>query len=232
MCTSFIYRDLETYIGMNFDNNGMKFSIKEDLNGWFVIFVDGGRGKYPSFGVNKYGQFVNNLVVNSNGKGLYRRPSTKVTHTTKLISDIINGTLLSENIKDYLDRVEVVNSPDWSCHNMIIDQNDNVLIVEPGRGNLLSMRNESKYFVMANNSIIDIKNGIGDDNCERYRNANAMLCEIQKMDIYKAFNILEKISQIEGEWKTSFSMVFSKQNRTIHYCFDGNYKNLQKYVFE
>lgn len=78
MCTSFIYRGQDTIIGMNFDNNGMKFNIDTKNPEWFTVLVDGGRGKCPSFGVNSSGEFFNSLVVNSNGKGLYRRASKKV----------------------------------------------------------------------------------------------------------------------------------------------------------
>ena len=51
MCTSFIYRGQDTIIGMNFDNNGMKYTIDTKNPNRFTVFVDGGRGKCPSFGV-------------------------------------------------------------------------------------------------------------------------------------------------------------------------------------
>lgn len=83
---------------MNFDNNGMDYSINTSDPGFFLVLVNGGRGKFPSFGVNKNGEFFNNLVVDSNGKGLYRRPNKNVTHTTKFITDILKGNILTENL--------------------------------------------------------------------------------------------------------------------------------------
>jgi hypothetical protein len=104
---------------MNFDNNGMKFGIDRKDPKQFTVLVDGGRGKYPSFGVNSAGVFINNLLVDSNGRGLYKRASNKVTHTSKLAKDVLDGTIAQEDLSSYLERIEVVNGPDFSVHNMI-----------------------------------------------------------------------------------------------------------------
>lgn len=65
MCISFISRKGDMIIGMNFDNNGMKYSIRTETPGVFAVYVDGGRGKCASFGVRSGGTFVNNLVVDT-----------------------------------------------------------------------------------------------------------------------------------------------------------------------
>lgn len=44
MCTSFIKKTEDNYlIGMNFDNNGMKYSINTRKKDWFIIYVDTGK---------------------------------------------------------------------------------------------------------------------------------------------------------------------------------------------
>ena len=231
MCTSFIYRGLDTIIGMNFDNNGMKYSIDTKNPNWFTIQVDGGHGKYPSFGVDSSGRFFNNLVVNSNGKGLYRRPSKKVTHTTKLIKDILNGVICVENLEEYLSTIEVVNTPDWSCHNMICDSNSNVWVIEPGRGNIRNQANSSSYFVMTNFSLWDSLYKNIECNCDRFKIVSHTLEKAEKVDIEKAFSILEATSQRNGQWTTSFSMVYSKNLNTVYYCLDGNFNEGFEYKF-
>lgn len=231
MCTSFISRKNDAIIAMNFDNNGMKFSMNTSHAGWFVVDVDGGRGKYPSFGVDRDGRFFNNLLVNSNGKGLYRRPSTRVTHTSKLVSDILNGILAPEQLKDYLDRVEVVNTPDWSCHNMICDSAANVWIIEPGRGNIYSSANESPFYVMTNSSLVDLQNGQSEYTCNRHTLVSERLAGIGEMNVQKAFEILEAASQTEGEWTTAFSMVFSKAERTVYFCHQHDFTQVNEYHF-
>lgn len=232
MCTSFIFRGLNTIIGMNFDNNGMSYSIATKIIDWFVVNVDGGRGKYPSFGVNKDGIFFNNLVVDSNGKGLYKRPSTKVTHTSKLVTDILKATIDVDQLSDYLSSIEVVNTPDWSCHNMIIDAQANVHIIEPGRGNIFSKRNESEFYIMSNESIIDMHQRNNVSNCNRYNAIKNELTGINNLDSRKAFSVLEKAFQTEGEWKTDLSIVFSKGERKVYYCENRNLDEIAEYSFE
>lgn len=59
MCTSFIKVTKDNcYIAMNFDNNGMSYSISTRKKGWFIINVDTGIHKSPSFGVHESGVFL------------------------------------------------------------------------------------------------------------------------------------------------------------------------------
>lgn len=231
MCTSFIYRGQDTIIGMNFDNNGMKYSIDTENPKWFTVLVDGGRGKCPSFGVDSCGRFFNNLVVNSNGKGLYRRPSKKVTHTSKFITDILNQVIDVENLGEYLSNIEVVNTPDRSCHNMICDSNSNVWVIEPGRGNINNPVNSSPYFVMSNFSLWDYLNENTECDCIRYKTVSSKLKNAGQLNIETAFNILDSASQQSGEWVTAFSMVYSKNSRTVYYCFNGNFSERFEFKF-
>ncbi len=231
MCTSFIHRGQDTIIGMNFDNNGMKYTIDTKKTNWFTVLVDGGRGKYPSFGVDYCGRFFNNLLVNSNGKGLYRRPSKKVTHTTKLITDILNEFIHPENLGEYLTNIEVVNTPDWSSHNMICDSNSNVWVVEPGRGNINNLSNSSPFFVMTNFSLWDYLYENIECDCNRFKAVSSALTKANQVDIETAFSILDSVSQRNGEWVTAFSMVYSKNLRKVYYCFNGNFSERLEYKF-
>jgi hypothetical protein len=231
MCISFIYRGQDTIIGMNFDNNGMNYSIDTKNPKWLTVLVDGGRGKYPSFGVDSCGRFFNNLVVNSNGKGLYRRPSKKVTHTSKLITDILNEVIHPENLDEYLSNIEVVNTPDWSCHNMICDSNANVWVVEPGRRNIHNPANSSPFFVMSNFSLWDYLHENIECDCIRYKTVSSELQNTKQLNVETAFNILDSASQRNGEWVTTFSMVYSKNSRTVYYCLNGNFSERFEFKF-
>ncbi len=231
MCTSFIHRGKDTIIAMNFDNNGMKYSINTKNPRWFVALVDGGRGKYPSFGVNSEGVFFNNLVVDSNGKGQYKRPSSKVTHTTKLITDILNDVISVDELGEYLEKTEVVNTPDWSCHSMICDSNSNTWIIEPGRGNINEDAGKSRYSIMTNFSLWDSINLNIKPSCNRYNTALHKLESSSELDIASAFKILESVSQKSGEWITELSMVYSKNNKTVYYCYNDKYDDIEEYRF-
>lgn len=234
MCTSFIHRRKDILIAMNFDNNGMKFEIDTKDPKQFTVLVDGGRGKVPSFGVNSDGTFINHLMVDSNGKGLYKRPSKKVTSTVKLVKDVLSGIISQEDLNSYLQKIEVVNVPDYSVHNMICDKGGNVWIVEPGRGIIYSPTKDTPYFIMSNFSLCDynatgLMNGSG---INRYEIAEEALCKADDLDVNGAFKVLESAMQKDGEWITAFSMVYSQKEQAVYYCFNGDFENIFQYTFD
>lgn len=232
MCTSSLYRKKDTIIAMNFDNNGMKYSVSIKDPKQFLVLVDGGHGTPPAFGVNSKGIFVNNIVVNANGKGLYKPPSKKVTNTSKLVAQVLNGTIATAELDEYLHRMEVVHIPVWSTHNMICDEEGNVWVVEPGRGIISSRAEESQYFVMTNFSLWDYKNESVKCDCGRYRTVSNALLKEEDLDVAKAFRILESAKQSEGEWITAFSMVYSKNKNAVYYCYNGDFSKWQEHHFE
>jgi hypothetical protein len=149
----------------------------------------------------------------------------------KLVSDILSGAVLPENLNKYLAEVEVVNTPGWSWHNMICDSAANVWIVEPGRGNVASPAEESPFFVMTNFSIWDMLYEGAKDDCQRYQTVSNTLLKSNEIDVEKAFLILDSVKQTEGDWITAFSMVYSKKNRAVYYCFNGNFDDRLEYKF-
>jgi len=233
MCTSFISRQNDVLIAMNFDNNGLPFSIDIKDPKQFVVLVDGGRGSQPSFGVNSDGTFINNLMVASNGRGLYKRASKKVTHTSKLTKDILAGAIPADEIGEYLKNIELVNTPDLSVHNMIVDKDGNAWIVEPGRGIIYSPANETPYFLMSNFSLCDyeVSGNLEGDGADRYKTAKKLLDKADNLDVEAAFQVLQAVKQSDGEWTTAFSMVYSQKENAVYYCLDGDFENISKHVF-
>ena len=234
MCISFIQRKDDIIIAMNFDNNVMNYSINTKDPKQFVVLVDGGRGKYPSFGVNSEGMFINHLMVDSNGKGLYKRPSKKVTSTIKLVKEVLDGTIISEDLCTYLEKMEIVNVPDFSIHNMICDKDGNVWVTEPGRGILHSSAKDTPYFIMSNFSLCDYKETelLTGSGVDRYEMADKMLSKADNLDIEGTFKILQSVMQKDGEWKTTVSIVYSKKEQAVYYCIDGDFGEIHKYLFE
>jgi hypothetical protein len=232
MCTSFVHRGSDLIIAMNFDNNGMKYALKMQ-NNRFIVYVDGGRGYYPSFGLNGSRIFANNLLVDSNGKGLYKRPAKDRTHTSKLITDLFDGVIPAGEIDEYLCRTEVVNTPDFSTHVMICDNNGNGYVVEPGRGIIRNPANESSSFILSNFSLYDYhETGIlAGSGSERYQIAENLLQNSAELSVEHAFEILDAVKQTQGEWRTAFSFVYSRNQAAVTYCVDGNFTNLQSYYF-
>lgn len=232
MCTSFIKKtENNSYIAMNFDNNGMKYNIYTTKKDWFIIYVVIGKIKYPSFGVHKLGIFFNNLMVDFYEEGSYRRGKGFI-HSTKFLTEIINEKICVDTLKQYLQNTEVVNVPDFSTHNMICDTQNNVWIIEPGRGNVCFSLKPNEFQVMTNFSIINNMQNENKKKCERFITANKLLSESVSMNVKKAFEILHTVKQSEGEWITDFSMVYDKLHKTVYYCENQNFKDIKEYVFQ
>lgn len=230
MCTCFILKTADNfYIGMNFDNNGMKFSINTKNKDWFIVYVDTEKGKFPSFGVHKSGVFFNNLLVDSNGKGNYRR-SSQVTHLGKFVQYIITGKVDVEALDDFLAQTEIVNVPGSSTHNMITTPQGNVWIIEPGRGNLFKELRPDEFQVLTNVALFDTKDPENID-CQRYIKVNELLENATSFDVAEALRVLEEVKQDNRDWSTDFSMVFDRKARAIYYAENQDFLNISKYVF-
>mgnify|MGYP004444409869 CR=1 FL=1 len=230
MCTSFIKKTEGNYLlGMNFDNNGMEYSISTKKKDWFIIYISTGKIKVPSFGVHKSGIFFNNLCVEENEKGKYRR-SSNVTHTSKFLLGIIDGKIDVEDLDNYLSKTEIVNVPDWSTHNMISTKDGNVWIIEPGRGNIYKELKDSEFQVMTNFSILDLQNE-DDISCERYKKVKEILKGNDNFTTKKAFELLKEVKQNGEEWTTDFSFVFDKSKNTVYYVEKQNLDSIKEYLF-
>jgi hypothetical protein len=66
---------------------------------------------------------------------------------------------------------------------------------------------------------------------DRYKIADDLLSKASHLDVIRAFEILEATKQSKGEWLTAFSMVYSQKENTVYYCYNGEYKNIQKFAF-
>ena len=233
MCTSFVTRSADMLVARNFENNGKPWELQTKSPGQFMVLVSTGRGKYPSFGINRDGTFINNLCVDSNGKGQYKRAGKTVTHTSKLTSDILTGVIGPDEIGYYLSGMEVVNTPDASVHNMIADRSGNIWIVEPGRGILHSNAKETPYELMTNFSLCDMERQGGPygDGANRYQRVKAMLDSNPKPYVTEAFEMLKSVMQSGEDWTTEFSMVYSPAAHTVYYCMFGQFRNILSYSF-
>ena len=233
MCTCFVNRQDDLLIAMNFDNNGLKFELSTKENNSFIVGIYTEYGKTLSFGINSQRTFVNDMFVDSNGKGLYKRISKTRTLTTYLVKDLLEEKIDVKNLDNYLDTMEIVNAPNLCTHNFIVDKNGNVWVIEPGRGIIKNKAEESSYYIMTNFSLMDhsSEKNYSDYGFDRYTNIKNYLDKKNNLSIKDAFDILEKVKQT-GEWKTNFSMVYSKNENKVYYCYNADYKNILEYKFK
>jgi hypothetical protein len=236
MCTSFVYRKENMLIGMNFDNDGKDFRISTAKGNGFLVSVKVNNWYFPSIGVNQNGVFVNDSIVDSNGEGKYKRQNDKRWVTTSLIQYIMGSDVEFEDIMELLERVEIVNAPNTSTHNLIVDTKGNTCVVEPGRRNIFSEVNDSDWCVVTNFPLSDYEeivpatiSGTGSNRYQKVIEEISMLRS--PMTVEQGFEILESVKQDGPEWITQLSMIFDGKNRRLFYCLDQRFDEIIEYDF-
>ena len=222
MCTSFVYRRENVLIGMNFDNNGMKFRISANQGKGFLVSTEVRGNLYPSFGVSANGIFVNNLMVDSNGEAPYKRQNDKRWVNSSLVERVLAGDTDLETLRAQIAQVEIVNGPFMSTHNMITSGNGDTLVVEPGKKNIYSTAADTGWYVMTNFPLSDYgtltpQNPSG-SGADRYKIAAEYLTlHTGPISVEQGFDLLREVRQYGPEWKTDLSLVYDPKKREVFY---------------
>lgn len=234
MCTSFVYRKENVWIGMNFDNNGKDFRISTNEGHGFLVSVKVNNRYFPSIGINQNGIFVNDSLVDANGEGKYKRQNDKRWVTTSLIQYILGSKVEFEDIKAVLERVEIVNAPKASTHNMIVDTNGNACVVEPGRKNIFTGKQDSEWCVVTNFPLSDyqeivpvVVSGSGADRYQKVLEKMSVLSG--PMAVEQGFEILKSVIQTGPAWTTELSLIYDGVKRKLFYCLDQNFDEIIEY---
>lgn len=66
---------------------------------------------------------------------------------------------------------------------------------------------------------------------DRYKIMTSELSKVQDLNVDKAFEILDEVKQVSGEWVTALSIVYSKKANSVYYCFDGDFTKRYEYSF-
>ena len=208
MCTSFVYRKEKVIVGMNFDNDGKDFKISSSVNGDdFLVSVSINRKFFPTLGVNRNGVFVNDLMVDSNGAGKYKRQNDKRWVTTTLLNYVMGAEITFDDVKQLLQSKEIVNAPNASTHQMIVDRNGGTCVVEPGRKTIFAESKDSDWCVMTNFAQPEdgqvIPNLVSGSGVDRYCRVVQLLDRLQMpLDVQGAFAILKSVKQEGPDWWT------------------------------
>jgi hypothetical protein len=236
VCTSFVYRKEKILIGMNFDNDGKDFKVSPAHGHDFLVSVKVNNVFLPSFGINRKGTFVNDLMVDSNGAGKYKRQNDKRWVTTALVNFIMEAQTGFEELDNVLQRVAIVNAPNSSTHQMIVDQQGNACIVEPGRRNIFSEPRATDWVVMTNFPLSDYPefvplNATG-SGVNRYLKTLQLLQFFDgQMTVERGFEILKSVKQDGPIWNTELSLIYDGAKQELFYCLDQNFDGIVKYDF-
>jgi hypothetical protein len=231
MCTTFVYRNKKVIVGMNFDNDGKKFKISDNKDRGFLVTVRIGPAEFPTIGINANGLFINDQMVDSNTNGIYKRQNEKRWVTSTLVNNLLKSNIKFDEIITKLKNIEIVNAPNTSTHNLIVDRIGNICVVEPGKTNVISRKKDSKWFILTNfpisnyNEIVPKKvTGSGSD---RYLKTLKYLEEINEpLTIDAGFTILRNIQQKGPEWTTVISILYDATEQIIYYCQDRKFEEI------
>lgn len=234
MCTSFVYRKEKVLMGMNFDNDGKGVLLSTYMGNDFLVSVNVNKTFYPSFGINKAGTFINDLFVDSNGEGKYKRQNEKRWLTTTVVKHVMENQISTGDLHQRLQKIEVVNGPFFSTHNLVIDNDGNILLIEPGRKNRLSNSIESPFYTMTNFPLSEYSDiqplDVEGSGADRYLKVNQILQKTTGMLSVKAgFEILKSVSQNTPEWKTEISLIYDPADKKVFLCLNMDYLNIFEY---
>lgn len=233
MCTSFVYRKNIVLVGMNFDNDGREYHVSDIDGKGFLIAVKMGDVFFPSIGISSNGIFVNDQMVDPNEKGVYKRQNAKRWVTSKLIETILKTNINFSEIISLLEQVEIVNVPKLSTHNLIVGRNGDICVVEPGRKNIISKKEESDWFILTNFPISDYKGAtptnVTGSGSDRYmKGLNLLKKKNNQMSIQSGFSILKELQQNNSAWITELSLIYDVTNRELFYCQQRNFEDVKR----
>ena len=237
MCTSFVCRGDGVIVGMNFDNDGKDFKVSAHRGQDFLVSVKVNQAYFPSIGISRSGLFVNDLMVDSNGRGQYKRQNNKRWITTSLVEYVMGNDVEFEAVRTAVEQVEIVNAPQASTHVMIVDRFGRTGVVEPGRSRVFSDARDSTWQVMTNFPLSDyaeiVPSQVEGGGSDRYLRVLDMAASLGgKVEVEQGFEILRAVRQTGPAWNTELSLIYDGSKRELYYCLDQDFARIMKYDFE
>lgn len=225
MCTSIVVNKKKTIVGWNLDILDMEYRVRPADAGVFIEINDAKEGWLPLFGANSRGDFVGMPTCwpfdeKSN-------PTQKGNNIIMLDIDLLLQKKTLQEIKFIADKEPVFSVPGVTFMAALSDKDGNVLHIVPGQGTLYFEKPE--YKIMTNFSPFKQNSQqhpwMGWD---RYQKAESMLKNItDDFDVKDCFDILQSVSQ--EVCPTVVSMVYDVTEKTVYWCENRNWKNIQNY---
>jgi len=225
MCTSIVVNKKKTIVGWNLDILDMEYRVRPADTGVFIEINDAKEGWLPLFGANSRGDFVGMPTCwpfddRSN-------PTQKGNNIIMLDIDLLLQKKTLQEIKSIANKEPVFSVPGVTFMAALSDKGGNVLHIVPGQGTLYFEKPE--YKIMTNFSPFKQNSQqhpwMGWD---RYQRAESMLKNItDDFDVKDCFDILQSVSQ--EVCPTVVSMVYDITEKTVYWCENRNWKNIQNY---
>ena len=228
MCTSIVSNRKKTIVGWNLDILDMEYRVRKNPEGVYIEINDSAEGWMPLFGANSRGDFVGMPTC----WPFDERSNPKGTEPNVIMLDI-DLLLQKKNLQDIRSIVEndpVSSVPGLTFMGSLSDKNGNVLHIIPGQGYKYYER--PVYQLLTNFSPFKGKSEehpwMGYD---RYETASQMLKSASDdFDVTECFDILRRVAQTVCP--TVVSMVYDVTDRTVYWCEQQKWNEIQIQKFE
>ncbi|MDO4477712.1 MAG: hypothetical protein Q4B73_01565 [Lachnospiraceae bacterium] len=227
MCTSITVNKNKTLVGWNLDILGMVHRVRSDENGVYIDIKDDKEGWIPIFGANKRGDFVGMPTCHPfDDRSNPVSPACPITMMLGI--DLLLQKKTFQEIKSIAEKEPVYSIPGVTFMSSLTDAEGNVLHIIPGQG--YKYYEKPDHIVLTNFSPFkgesEMHPWMGLD---RFQTAEKMLAAMpDDGDVDDIFKILKACSQ--EVCPTVVSMVFDTTERTVYWCENREYDNIQKKV--
>ena len=236
-CTSFAVYSEQTIYGMNFDftSGGRQiFSISSGPRGKIFQFRPYGFGDMA--GMNIKGLFATCHGLEPEDKAPATR-SKKQISTWMFHQMVLSRFEKASQVKQFLDKRQVVQSIGTSMHNLVADKFGEVLVVEAGESENHITGIQDRYIVMTNfpNHLLkgkryDTADGVGAD---RFKIAHQYIgSHFNDFDVEKGMQVLKLARNTSEAYSTRCSMIFDPTKKEIYISLEANFDKIWKVSLE
>ncbi len=228
MCTSIVSNIERTVIGFNLDLLGMEHKVVCEDDKVYIAIWDETEGWLPLFGANSRGDFIAMPTCYPYDARSDAKTDADV-NVINLDIDLLLGMRTFDETRLLAETTHVSSVPGITFQAQLSDAAGNVLQITPGQG--ASFIERPRYSVMTNFSPFKGKSEthpwMGAD---RYDVAVGMLEKAEKFGVSECFEVLKAASQTVCP--TVVSMVFTPDDKTVYWCLDRQYDEINKKMLE
>lgn len=214
-------------VGWNLDIMDFEYRVRPTDDGVYIEVNDATEGWMPLFGANRRGDFVGMPTC-----WPHIDRSDPVGNDTNIILLDIDLLLMKKTLQEVHNIVQenrVCSVPGLTFMASLSDNNGNVLHVVPGTG--FRYYEKPVYKIMTNFPPF-VQHPLKHPwmGLDRYQKAEELLSmATDDFDVEDCFNVLKEVSQTVCP--TVVSMVFDVTERTVYWCYDRNYNQIENKSF-
>lgn len=227
MCTSIVVNKRKTIVGWNLDIMDFEYRIRPTDDGVYIEINDATEGWMPLFGANRRGDFVGMPTCWPHSER--SNPTGGDTNIIMLNIDLLLMKKTLQQVRDFVQTNRVCSVPGLTFMSSLSDSNGNVLHIVPGHG--LKYYEKPDYQIMTNfPPFVPTPPQHPWMGLDRYRKADSLLAAAtDDFDVSDCFHVLKEVSQTVCP--TVISMVFDVTDKTVYWCFDRNYSQIESKSF-